>query len=114
MGNRRLVLRLGIAAGAILLPWLYGAIHVVYGKGLGLATCWKQGWSFSDTFVDIERVSDAELLLTPKVIAALEKCKIVPDPDAWDRDKVIITLVVIAIILTLVAFSARRVWGDRD
>lgn len=36
--------------------WLYGAIHVIYGYGLGVTTCWKVGWSFSDTFVDYQRL----------------------------------------------------------
>ena len=102
-----------MVAGALLLLaiWLYGAIHVVYGKGLGVTTCWKVGWSFSDTFIDVERISDAEAetLMEPKVLAAVDKCRIVPDKDAWDRDRVIMVIGVLAAIpLLMWAWQSRR------
>jgi hypothetical protein len=100
--------RIAAAVAVVFVIWLYGAIHVVYGKGLGVTTCWKVGWSFSDTFVDVERISDAELLLTGKVMAAMDKCRIVPDPDAWDRDQVILGLLAFAAATALIWFFGAR------
>jgi hypothetical protein len=83
--------RRAIAAVVLVVAlWLYGAIHVIYGKGLGITTCWKVGWSYSDTFVDFERVPDAAELMPTKVVAAIDKCQIVPDESAWTRDTVIL------------------------
>jgi hypothetical protein len=78
--------------------WLYGAIYIVYGEGLGLATCWKHGWSLGNTFVDYERVlmerldrgwEGRELPVPLKVLDDISDCKLVEDPGAWSRDKTI-------------------------
>lgn len=76
--------RLILAVAAALLVWLYGAIHVVHGEKVGLATCWKVGWSLGDTFVDLDQVKDSS---SPKVLDALDHCTIEPDPGAWNRDR---------------------------
>lgn len=81
---------------AVLAVWLYGAIHIVYGDGLGLASCWKTGWSFSDTFIDVADLR-GDATTPTKILLALEQCKIVPDKGAWERDKVLLLTAAIAI-----------------
>ncbi|HET9748355.1 MAG TPA: hypothetical protein VFS06_03540, partial [Casimicrobiaceae bacterium] len=93
--------RVAIGAGAMLLVWLYGAIHVVYGEHIGLATCWKVGWSFSDTFVEFDRLSFGYNVLPDKVLAAADKCKLVPDESAWGRDKLILFIVAVAAAIAI-------------
>jgi hypothetical protein len=87
--------------------WLYGAVYIVYGEGLGLGTCWKHGWSFGNTFVDYERVvierldtgwEGREMPVPWKVLDDIKDCTLVEDPDAWPRDRTIgfIALIVLA------------------
>lgn len=84
-------------ASSIAVAWLYGAVHVFYGEGLGIATCWKAGWSLSDTFVDIA-VFRGEGHVADKVALAADSCKLIPDASAWERDKLILLTAVIAIV----------------
>lgn len=91
-------------AGAL---WLYGAIHVVYGEGLGVATCWKHGWSFSDTFVDVDQLKPGSFL-PEKVLTATEQCTLTEDPGAWTRDRIIL----LAALGLALAFGV-RVGGKR-
>ncbi len=78
--------------------WAYGAIYIVYGEGLGIATCWKHSWSLGNTFVDYERVlierldfgwEGRELPVPRKVLDEISDCKLVEDPGAWSRDQTI-------------------------
>jgi hypothetical protein len=78
--------------------WLYGAVYIVYGEGLGITTCWKHGWSLGNTFVDYERVlmerldvgwEGRELPVPWKVLDDIRDCTLVEDTGAWSRDKTI-------------------------
>lgn len=103
--------------------WLYGAIYVVYGEGLGLATCWKQGWSFRNTFVDYEQVliegpdrgwEGREMPVPWKVLNDLKDCELVEDPKAWSRDQTI-GLILLTVVLSgglLLASKYKRPDGE--
>jgi hypothetical protein len=88
-----------IAAVAMVVAiWLYGAIYIVYGEGLGISTCWKHGWSLGNTFVDYEQVlierpntgwEGREMPVPWKVLDDISDCKLVEDPKAWSRDQTI-------------------------
>jgi hypothetical protein len=78
--------------------WLYGAIYIVYGEGLGIGTCWKHGWSLRNTFVDYEQVllerldtgwEGREMPVPWKVLDDISDCTLVEDPKAWSRDQTI-------------------------
>lgn len=86
-----------IAATAL---WLYGAIHVVFGEGLGLATCWKHGWSLSDTFVDFARLNFTGDL-PDKVVVAMNHCTLTEDPGAWSRDRIILIAALVVVLVAL-------------
>lgn len=107
-----------VAVGVVLAAfWLYGAVHVIYGEGLGVTTCWKVGWSFSETFVDIERIQFARdtQTLSPKLASALDKCQVVPDASAWQRDRIIMVILAMALLVWLLArgqdFTKRHIKG---
>ena len=94
--------------GAIVAVWLYGAIHVVYGNTFGIETCWKVGWSLSDTFVDGDLHWSGDDDRPPdKVLDALEKCRLEPDPGAWTRDRDIL----IAVGLALFGLLGAKAYG---
>lgn len=92
--------------------WLYGAIHVVYSERIGIGTCWKIGWSLSDTFLDY----DHELFMREehdssepeKVLEALDKCSLHEDPGAWERDKIVLVFLPIAAIAAWAEIAHRR------
>ncbi|HEY1546227.1 MAG TPA: hypothetical protein VGG28_00335 [Kofleriaceae bacterium] len=97
--------------------WLYGAIYVVYGEGLGISTCWKDGWSPRNTFVDYEQVliekldvgwEGRELPVPWKVLDAIKDCTLVEDPKAWSRDQTIGL-----VLFTLLASGALLLLGKR-
>jgi hypothetical protein len=99
--------------GLVAAIWAYGAIHVLYGSHVGVETCWKHGWSFSDTFIDYDRVlyveGQSDLDGPPgKVVGALSACSIYEDRGAWGRDKVIMTLLGIGIIAGVIRLLPDR------
>jgi hypothetical protein len=119
-----------LALGAVVafLVWLYGAIHVLYGEKLGLGTCWKHGWSFSETFVDYDGIAaywrasrdhsfeagvEWDHYLTEngkipsKTLDAMRECKLVEDPGAWDRDKIILYILLAAGALGVLYWGVR-------
>jgi hypothetical protein len=86
------------AVTVIAAVWLYGAVYIVYGEGLGIGTCWKPGWSLGNTFVDYEQVlielpdtgwEGREMPVPWKVLDDIKDCKLVEDAGAWSRDKTI-------------------------
>src|ERR1700733_6161326 len=96
-----------VAVVTVVAVWLYGAVYIVYGEGLGIGTCWKHGWSLGNTFVDYETVvmerldtgwEGRELPVPWKVLDDISDCKLVQDPGAWSRDKTIgfVALIVLA------------------
>lgn len=62
-----------------------GFTHVVHGGSSGLTVCGKDGWSLSDTFVDVDDYVGKSLIeLAPKakVVRALFACSVLQRP-AW-------------------------------
>jgi len=57
---------------ALALVGLLGAVHVVHGNR-GIHVCWKDGWSLSDTLVDLDDVQ-ANKPTDTKLLDALDKC----------------------------------------
>jgi|SRR5580704_6943801 hypothetical protein len=103
--------------------WLYGAVYVVYGEGLGVATCWKHGWSLGNTFVDYESVlierldvgwEGRELPVPWKVLDDISDCKLVEDPGAWSRDQTIGLVVFVVLASGALFFASKhKRSGDR-
>lgn len=95
--------------GVVVAVWIYGAIHIVYGERLGIATCWKHGWSFSDTFVnddEMRRFSRYGIYSTgdtpsEKLLDAVEKCQLIEDDGAWSRDKIIFVCLFVGSIVAI-------------
>lgn len=56
-----------------------GSIHIVHGDNGGIHTCWKDGWTPLDTFVDLDDINNASLDQLEgkgKIFRALKKCGI--------------------------------------
>jgi hypothetical protein len=56
-----------------------GFVHIVHGGAVGLTVCTKDGWSLTDTFVDIDDFKGqplATLLPKASVIRALIRCQV--------------------------------------
>jgi hypothetical protein len=96
--------------------WLYGAIYIVYGEGLGVATCWKHAWSARNTFVDYERVlmerldvgwEGRDMPVPWDVMDDIKGCNFVEDPKAWSRDQTI-GIILFAVLASGALFLASK------
>jgi hypothetical protein len=68
---------------------LLGEAHIVHGGGVGLTVCQKDGWSLSDTVVDLDDYIGKPLLANiekAKVIRAMFQCGTL-EPPQWVRDQ---------------------------
>ncbi|MGE0547596.1 MAG: hypothetical protein AB7O24_04360 [Kofleriaceae bacterium] len=71
------------------LVFLVGRVHFVYGGDVGFKACGKDGWSLSDTFVDLDDYIGKSLLANidkAKVLRALFACKVITHPAVNRRD----------------------------
>ena len=57
---------------ALALIGVFGAVHVLHGSS-GYHVCWKDGWTFANTIVDLDEVK-AKKPIPPKVLHAIEQC----------------------------------------
>ncbi|NVB79957.1 MAG: hypothetical protein HOV81_16295 [Kofleriaceae bacterium] len=66
-----------------------GFTHVVYGGGVGVTVCQKDGWSLGDTFVDLDDYIGKPLISQldkAKVLRAMFACGTLKRPEFLDRD----------------------------
>lgn len=65
-----------------------GFVHIVHGGGVGLAVCEKDGWSLSDTFVDVDDYIGKPLISQiehAKVLRAMFACGTLERPKLLDE-----------------------------
>lgn len=75
-----------VLAGVLLI--VAGFTHVVYGGSVGLTVCAKDGWSLSDTFVDLDDFIGKPLLSQldrAKVLRAMFACGTLARPARLGR-----------------------------
>lgn len=65
-----------------------GFVHVVHGGDVGLTVCAKDGWSLSDTFVDLDDYIGKPIISQldkAKVLRAMFACGTLKRPDWGDH-----------------------------
>lgn len=64
-----------------------GFTHIVYGGSVGITVCAKDGWSLSDTFVDLDDYIGKPLISQldkAKVLRAMFACEVLARPNFGD------------------------------
>lgn len=82
-GRRYVKVRIGTVVLAAALVIASGFVHVVCGGGVGLDVCAKDGWTLTDTFVDVDDYAGQPMIaLLPKakVVRALLRCEVIRSP----------------------------------
>lgn len=82
-----LSVKVSTAVLAAVLIVIVGFVHVVHGGGVGLTVCEKDGWSLSDTFVDLDDFIGKPLLANldrAKVLRAMFACGTLERPGFLD------------------------------
>lgn len=76
-------LRIGTLVSIAVLIVVAGFTHVVHGGSVGLTVCEKDGWSLSDTFVDLDDFIGKPLISQldkAKVLRAMFACGVLKRP----------------------------------
>jgi hypothetical protein len=80
--------KIGTVVLLALLVLVSGNCHVVYGGGVGVTVCEKDGWYLSDTFVDLDDFIGKPLLANidkARILRAMFHCEVLKRPEFRDR-----------------------------